>query len=94
MSGSAKGRVIGSSATRGKIALSERPITGTCAWCGWEIQVSRIAGYRCTRCDSDEIDWQDPPPAPPHHLVRDDHTPGSIAFGVLGGFVRDYRHGN
>jgi hypothetical protein len=96
MSGSPKGRVIGSTAVRGRIPPTRREVTGTCAWCGRDTYRPRVLGFRCAGCDSDEIDWRDPlpPPAPAQHQVRDEHTPGSIAYSMLGGFVRPNRHGN
>ena len=89
--GSAKGRVIGSTATRGKVIPLRGRRTGTCAWCGYEIFRPRESVSHCPNCAAIEIDWEDPPtPVAPvaHQHIRDDHVPGSIAFGMLGGFVR------
>lgn len=92
--GSAKGRVIGNSALR-RAQPFDLQVTGVCAWCGRETTVQvRCKGFRCRGCDSDEIDWVDPPPPPPtqdprgkHAHIRDEHTPGSIAYSLLGGAV-------
>lgn len=80
---SPKGRILGPLSSR-----RERR-SGVCAWCG-ETYIGSLADLAaCLRCGSEEIDW-DPPPVPPpdHHHIADTHTPGSIAFSLLGGFVR------
>jgi hypothetical protein len=85
MSGSSKGRVL----PRRPLAQPIR--TGSCAWCGADCVEYLGFPTRCQVCKSTEIDWLEPPepPAPtPHTHVANTHTPGSIAYCVLGGFVR------
>ena len=90
MSPSPKGRVLG------PISSRTQRRSGTCAWCG-EVYIGSSIGLAqlaaCARCGSEEIDW-DPPPAHaegPHSHVAATHTPGTIAFSMLGGFVRGAR---
>lgn len=96
MSGSQKGRVIGPASGRGRLLVMPPRLTGVCAWCGADQFLPRDRLVRCLTCASTEIDWVDPPtPAlpVPHVHTRDTHTPGSIAFSLLGGFVHPSRHG-
>ncbi len=85
--GSAKGRVIGHTSVRirqskGKLITfdADRPILGTCSWCAWECHST---GSLCPRCGGEV----DPITHEPHQHVQNTHTPGSVAFGILGGFV-------
>ena len=91
MAGSVKGRVIGHASLRTVIRK------GVCAWCGEDCFAPTT---QCPRCWSEEIDWRpaapppapapdlDPTPAEKHQHFASTHQPGSIAYSLLGGFVR------
>jgi hypothetical protein len=87
VSGSVKGRALFHASAREKhqqVVSRE----GICAWCGLTVFGLPAGITRCTRCDSDEIDWIAPPAPPKGHYTRDaSYSPGSIAYSVLGGTV-------
>lgn len=90
MSGSLKGRVLLPASARP--SRQETPREGICAWCGGPV-LGTTAGC-CGRCGSQEIDWATPRVQDPErrHVVRDEaHTPGTIAYSVLGATVHRRR---